>query len=48
MWELHEIMFIEFLGTEINNIASVLQIAVNSNRIDIIIKMIIVLFIDVM
>ena len=47
MWELHEIMFIEFLGTEINNIPSVLQKAVSSNGIGIIIKMITVLCIDV-
>lgn len=47
MWELLEIMFIVFLGTEINNVASVPQIAVSSNRTVIIIKMIIVLFMDV-
>lgn len=47
VWELLEIMFIVFLGTEINNVASVPQIAVSSNRTVIIIKMIIVLFMDV-
>lgn len=39
-------MFVEFLGTEINKITSVRQMAVRSNKIGIIIKMIIALFID--
>lgn len=40
-------MFVEFLGTEINNIASVHQIAISYNKIGIIMTMIIVLFVDV-
>lgn len=39
-------MFVEFLGTEIDDIASVHQIAIIYNKIGIIIQMIIVLFID--
>ena len=40
-------LFIEFFGIGINDIASVHQMAITSNRIGIITKMIIVLFIDV-
>lgn len=39
-------MFAEFLGTEINTIAIAHQIAISSNRICVIIKMITVFFID--